>query len=198
VATIEKAQEQDLRAKSDYEALAMVYEDAKKKVANCKTDFARQDQFMANLNIQLAAVKTYRIRFVQLHQAKLDALFEKVKIVLFTVTEDGEMKDAFKIQWNGKPYQVLSRSEKVRCDIEIGQAVSALRERPESMPVFVDDAEGVEDLFGETFAGQVIGAYRFDSGLLVQSRDQALSDLMADIRQMQSLIRGAGALKQGA
>lgn len=188
VSSVEAAQERDRKAKSDYEALVKVYQNAKQKVETCKADFACQDQFIAGLNVQLAAVKAYRFRYVQLQQAKLDALFEKVKIVLFTVTEDGEMKDAFKIQWNGKPYQVLSRSEKVRCDIEIGQAVSALRENPEPMPVFVDDAEGVEDLFGETFHGQVIGAYRFDSALMVQSKDETMNDLMAEIQNMQSLI----------
>ena len=58
----------------------------------------------------------------------------------------------------------------------------------EPMPVFVDDAEGVQRLFDEQFAGQVIAAYVFDSELIVKSYDETINDIEDELRSFRMLI----------
>ncbi|MCF8568011.1 AAA family ATPase [Alicyclobacillus tolerans] len=192
-AALKKEQEEQTRYQVQLEA----YEKAKNELEQRRTWLGQQETLIANLQTQLDAVKVYRMRYVQVQQAKLDALFDKVKIVLSKVNEDGELKDAFQITWNGKFYRTLSTSEKVRCDLEIGRAIAALN-KPEPMPVFVDNAEGVQNLFQEHLDRQTIAAYVFDSQLLVQTRDEAVQDLTAELRQLSALINDKPSVKKGA
>ncbi|MCL6444204.1 MAG: AAA family ATPase [Alicyclobacillus sp.] len=197
VTRVDQAMQADRDAKSRYEVELQNYEQAKANLDDRKGELAVLERDIYSCQQRLAAIKTFRQVYVRTQQRKLDGLFEKVKLSLSKLNEDGEIKDAFQIQWNGKPYQTLSRSERVRCDIELGRAIAALRDNPEPMPVFVDDAESVEDLFHEQFDGQVIAAYRFTSELTVQSREEASADLVAELQQMQALIGGVR-VKRGA
>ena len=187
VERVDHAVKQDQEDQTRYKVQLEAYDKAKAELEQRRTMVSQQETVLVNLQAQLDAVKVYRSKYVQVQQAKLDALFDKVKIVLSKVNEDGEIKDAFQITWNGKPYRILSTSEKVRCDLEIGQAIASLN-KPEPMPVFVDNAEGVQNLFQERLNRQTIAAYVFDSHLMVQPRMDAAHNMMDELQQMLSLI----------
>ena len=85
--------------------------------------------------------------------------------------ETGEVRETFRIEWKGRPYRLLSYSEKIRCDIEIGRALA--QAKGEAMPVYVDNAESVQRLMDETFSGQVITAYVADGPLTVSKMPEA-------------------------
>ena len=198
VTRVEQEADREYKAKTVYDAQLQVYEKAKANLNERKEWLIRQDSIIGNLKSQLEAVKAFRFNYVKVQQAKLDVLFEKVHIQLTRVNEDGEMKDAFQITWNKKPYQVLSTSEKVRCDLEIGRAISALRANPEPMPVFVDNAEGVQNLFTERLERQTIAAYVFESQLLIQAREDAVHDIEAELKHMHTLLGATSPMQKGA
>ena len=186
--------EHERNEKAQYDANLKTFNEAKATLAKRDGWLKKQDEIIAELEEKLAAIKEFRFNFVKIQQHKLDSLFDKVRIVLSKADkETGEIKEEFKITWGGRAYQTLSTSERVRCDIEIGKALSSLRMNPEPMPVFVDNAEGVQDLFGENFAGQVIAAYVFQSQLMVKSYDDTMNDIEAELRQFQALTRKKGA-----
>ncbi len=198
VVQVDEVVQQDRIALSVYETQKQVYDQAKTSLQERKQQLVQLEHEADEQNLCLQAIKRFRGLYVSTQQKTLDALFDKVRIILTKVDmKTGEIRDVFAITWNGKPYQNLSHSEKIRCDIEIGRAIAKLRNDPEPMPVFVDDAEGVDDLFSEAFDGQVIAAYRYFSDLMVQSHEDAVADLDDEVRQMQALLQ-TNPLKKGA
>ena len=198
---ISKIETQMLKERDEqtrYQTQLEAYTNASKNLEERRQFLAQQDKIVTSLKAQLEAIKAFRFRYVKLQQSKLDQLFDRVKIILSKVNEDGELKDAFQITWNGKPYKTLSTSEKVRCDLEIGRAIAGMS-KSEPVPVFVDNAEGVQKLFQERLERQTIAAYVFESELTVQERNEAKNDIEGQLQQFRSLISGSSVpMRKGA
>ena len=69
------------------------------------------------------------------------------------VKSTGEQKAAFKFTYNGRRYDRLSLSEKIRAGMEVSELVKRLTGR--NYPVFVDNMESVDDLANVRPTGQV-------------------------------------------
>ena len=81
----------------------------------------------------------------------------RVSISLFDVVKStGEVKDVFKFTYNGRRYDRLSLSEKVRAGMEVSELMKRLTGR--NYPVFVDNMESVDDIANVKPTGQVIMA----------------------------------------
>lgn len=81
----------------------------------------------------------------------------KVEISLYDVVKStGEAKDTFKFTYDGRRYDRLSLSEKIRAGMEVSELVKRLTGR--NYPVFVDNMESVDDLANVRPTGQVIMA----------------------------------------
>ena len=60
------------------------------------------------------------------------------------VKTTGELKDVFRFTYNGRRYDQLSLSEKIRAGAEVSELVKRLTGR--NYPVFFDNMESVDDL----------------------------------------------------
>ena len=81
----------------------------------------------------------------------------RVEVSLFDVVKTtGEMKDAFRFTYNGRRYDRLSLSEKIRAGMEISELVKRLTGR--NYPQYVDNMESVDDLSNAKPTGQIIMA----------------------------------------
>lgn len=81
----------------------------------------------------------------------------RVEISLYDVVKStGEVKDAFKFTYNGRRYDWLSLSEKIRAGMEVSELMKRLTGR--NYPQFVDNMESVEDLANVLPSGQIIMA----------------------------------------
>ena len=81
----------------------------------------------------------------------------RVEISLYDVVKStGEVKDAFKFTYNGRRYDWLSLSEKIRAGMEVSELMKRLTGR--NYPQFVDNMESVDDLSNVRPTGQVIMA----------------------------------------
>ena len=81
----------------------------------------------------------------------------RVAISLYDVVKStGEMKDAFKFTYNGRCYNRLSLSEKVRAGMEVSELMKRLTGR--NYPQFLDNMESVDDIRNVRPSGQVIMA----------------------------------------
>ena len=83
---------------------------------------------------------------VQMHKAGLK-LYEPMK-------ESGELRDVFKLTWDGRDYVRLSLSERMRCGLEVVELLSRLSGK--SYPLFVDNTESFCDLGAAQHDGQMI------------------------------------------
>ncbi|MPN64356.1 hypothetical protein SDC9_212128 [bioreactor metagenome] len=81
----------------------------------------------------------------------------RVAISLYDVVKTtGEVKESFRFTYNGRRYDRLSLSEKIRAGMEVSELMKRLTGR--NYPVFVDNMESVEDLANVQPTGQVIMA----------------------------------------
>ena len=81
----------------------------------------------------------------------------RVEISLYDVVKStGEARDTFKFTYNGRRYNRLSLSEKIRAGMEVSELVKRLTGR--NYPVFVDNMESVDDLANVRPTGQLIMA----------------------------------------
>ena len=104
---------------------------------------------------QIAAVALYVSKRAELLFSRLK--LNRVQISLFDVVKTtGEVKDAFKFTYNGRRYDRLSLSEKVRAGMEVSELMKQLAGR--NYPQYVDNMESIDDLANVRPTGQVIMA----------------------------------------
>ena len=118
-----------------------------------KEALAQLDEEIRVVNDQITAAKAYQseraaLLFapVRMHKAGL-RLYEPVK-------ESGEMRDVFKLTYDGRDYIQLSLSERVRCGLEVVELLSTLSGK--CYPLFVDNTESYCDFGAAQHSGQTI------------------------------------------
>lgn len=114
---------------------------------------AQAEQKIAALKKQIANMAQYVSKRAELLFSQLK--MNRVEISLYDVVKTtGEVKDAFKFTYNGRRYDRLSLSEKIRAGMEVSELIKRLTGR--NYPVFVDNMESVDDLANVRPTGQVI------------------------------------------
>jgi hypothetical protein len=79
---------------------------------------------------------------IELKTQSIMSEFKNVTIELERLVKStGDYKEVFEIYWEGREYWTISRSERIRCGLEIGNFLS--RKSGRNIPVFIDDAESI-------------------------------------------------------
>ena len=116
---------------------------------------ARSCEMQEDCKAQMKDVALYIAKRTELLAAKLH--MNRVEISLYDVVKStGEAKDVFKFTFDGRRYDRLSLSEKIRAGMELSELMKRLTGR--NYPVFVDNMESVDDLRNVQPTGQVIMA----------------------------------------
>lgn len=116
-----------------------------RQIAGLKAEIAEQKKLISDVTVY--ASKRAEMTFSALRM-------NRVEISLFDVVKStGEWKDAFKFTYNGRRYDRLSLSEKVRAGMEVSELVKRLTGR--NYPVFVDNMESIDDLENVRPTGQL-------------------------------------------
>ena len=116
------------------------------QIGNLKAEIAEQKKLIADVTVY--ASKRAEMTFSALQ-------INRVEISLFDVVKStGEWKDAFRFTFNGRRYDRLSLSEKVRAGMEVSELLKRLTGR--NYPVFVDNMESIDDLDNARPTGQLL------------------------------------------
>lgn len=132
---------------------------AKKAAGQELPDF---DSQITQAQQKVKALKALISNVVIYARKRAELTFEKLKmnrveISLYDVVKSsGEQKAAFKFTYNGRRYDRLSLSEKIRAGMELSELMKRLTGR--NYPVFVDNMESVDDLANVRPTGQIIMA----------------------------------------
>ncbi|MGD6899311.1 ATPase [Bacillus infantis] len=110
----------------------------------------------------LDTIKSFKAKEAELQTEKVQALFDTLSIRLFDTQKNGEVKNTFIIEMDGKPHNMLSLSEGIRAGLELREVLSQQSEV--IAPVFVDNAESITK-------------FKQPSGQLILSRVVAGEDL---------------------
>lgn len=89
----------------------------------------------------LDSIKAFRAKEAELQAENVQALFETLSIRLFEQQKNGELKNTFEIEMDGKPYRKLSLSEGIRAGLELREVLS--KQSEVIAPVFVDNSESI-------------------------------------------------------
>ena len=120
---------------------------------NAQIEQAQQE--IKDLKVLISNVAIYAGKRAELTFEKLK--INRVEVSLYDMVKStGEQKAAFKFTYNGRRYDRLSLSEKIRAGMELSELVKRLTGR--NYPVFVDNMESVDDLTNVRPTGQVIMA----------------------------------------
>ena len=116
------------------------------QISDLKAEITEQKKLIADVTVY--ASKRAEMTFSALRM-------NRVEISLFDVGKStGEWKDAFKFTYNGRRYDRLSLSEKVRAGMEVSELVKRLTGR--NYPVFVDNMESIDDMENGRPTGQLL------------------------------------------
>ena len=137
--------------------------------ASCSFRLEQLEEERKGKALLLGAVNSYGARRTELMLGGLQ--LDKVRIQLTELVKTtGELKDTFKITYEGREYRKLSLSERTWAGLELSAMLSALAGR--EYPVFVDNAESLEKL--PSRKGQLLFARMVaNQPLRIQSRGHA-------------------------
>lgn len=110
---------------------------------------------ITGLKSSVSCLLLFIAKRVELTLAELK--MNRVSISLYDIVKStGEVKDVFRFEYNGRRYDRLSLSEKIRAGMEVSELMKRLTGR--NYPVFVDNMESVDDLNNVRPTGQVLMA----------------------------------------
>lgn len=93
------------------------------------------------LKLAIDAAKQYNSIKLKKQSEQIKSYLDKVVIQFEKITKDGELKDDFKIVYEGKEFNKLSASEKIKAGLEIANLLINIQNL--HFPIFVDDAESI-------------------------------------------------------
>ena len=98
----------------------------------------------------------------------MNASFQHVNI---QVVEEGK-SSFFKITYKGRAVRRISHSERIRCDLEIGRVLAQAHGK--LIPVFVDEAQSIQNLLDENIGRQILMVSVFAGPLTVREAKKQL------------------------
>ena len=156
-------------SQQEYDRLLACREEARQCAAELNATKRAAEQGQPDFDGQIAQdkreikeLKSLISNVVIYASVRAELIFEslkmnKVAISLYDVMKTtSEQKAAFKFTYDGRRYDRLSLSEKIRAGMEVSELVKRLTGR--NYPVFVDNMESVDDLANVRPTGQVIMA----------------------------------------
>lgn len=146
---------------------------------DCTTDIENQIEElvreMSKRERQICAAKTFLAKKSELQFSGLSLNKVAISLCEFVKTTD-ELKSVFKFTYDGKPYKVLSLSEKIKAGIEVSVLIQRLVDF--HYPVFIDNAESIEVIDNVRPTGQCIVATMMKgSKLCVEPVGQPAEDI---------------------
>lgn len=120
------------------------------KAARERQNFVRKEKIelaeaIEKTEARIKAAKAFNITRCEMQMKDIKKHLNRASIRLFEVVRStGEVKPAFKAEFDGKPLRVLSTSEEVLCFLEFSQLFRTFSKT--NFPVFVDWAESIEEI----------------------------------------------------
>lgn len=112
-----------------------------KKIKDAEEGIKNSENRIAQLKLAIDAGKQYNSIKVKKQAEQIGEYLDKVTIQFKVVNKDGEIKDKFAILYDGKEFNKLSNSEKIKAGLEISNLIMNLMNV--KLPVFIDDAESI-------------------------------------------------------
>lgn len=115
---------------------------AKKKIEEFDNLSKEMTETIDRYNSQLKIATRLNLLIIQEQMKKVNRYLKNVTIEFSSVNEEtGEIMDVYEIKYNGRMYEKLSKSYKLRADIEIATLINKITGI--NTPMFIDDVESI-------------------------------------------------------
>ncbi|SFE00741.1 RecF/RecN/SMC N terminal domain-containing protein [Thermoanaerobacter thermohydrosulfuricus] len=123
-------------------ALLRQKEEAKRKLKEVEDDIKLAEQKINEVKTLIEYAKAFNAKKLELEAAEINKYLNKVSLQLWKIVQStGEIKDDFKILYDGKEFNILSYSERIKAGLEIANLIMGLTNT--RFPIFVDNAESI-------------------------------------------------------
>jgi hypothetical protein len=112
-------------------------EDQKQNEENAKNSKNKIEQ----LKLAIDAAKQYNSIKLKKQSEQIKPYLDKVEIQFEKLTKDGELKEDFKILYDGKTFNQISKSQKIKASLEIANLFMNVTNL--HFPICLDDAESI-------------------------------------------------------
>ena len=120
-------------------------QNAKNKIEECDKLSENINNTINKYNKQIQVATRLNILMVQEQMKKVSQYLDKVTIEFSKIDENtGEILDVYEIKYNGRNYEKLSKSYKLRADIEIANLINKITDI--NTPMFIDDVESITQI----------------------------------------------------
>lgn len=117
-------------------------EQSKQKIEEAKEDIKNAESKKGAIKGQMDAAKNFNAVKLKLQTEMIDQYLDKVSIRLQKLVEStGELKDDFKIMYEGKEFNVLSASERIKAGLELSNLI--MNVTGIKYPIFIDNRESI-------------------------------------------------------
>jgi chromosome segregation ATPase len=124
------------------DSLLKQLEESKEKIEKAKEDIKKTEPKKAAIKSQIEAAKKFNATKLELQTKMIDQYLDKVSIRLQKLVEStGELKDDFKIMYEGKEFNVLSASERIKAGLELSNLIMNVTDI--KYPIFIDNKESI-------------------------------------------------------
>lgn len=118
---------------------------AKKKIEEFDNLSKEMTETIDRYNSQLKIATRLNLLIIQEQMKKVNRYLKNVTIEFSSVNEEtGEIMDVYEVKYKGRKYEKLSKSYKLRADIEIATLINKVTGI--NTPMFVDDVESITEI----------------------------------------------------
>ena len=118
---------------------------AKKKIEEFDNLSKEMAETIDRYNSQLKIATRLNLLIIQEQMKKVNRYLKNVTIEFSSVNEEtGEIMDVYEVKYKGRKYEKLSKSYKLRADIEIATLINKVTGI--NTPMFVDDVESITEI----------------------------------------------------
>ena len=116
-----------------------------KAIEDAKAELSTFEPLKAKLNADIERAKKFNSTKLRMQGEFIGQFLDKVNIQFQKIVKStGEIKDDFKLQYEGKDFNLLSTSERIKAGLEISNLL--MNATGYVYPVFVDNAESIVDI----------------------------------------------------
>lgn len=118
---------------------------AKQQIENITKETEEILEKIELFNNQIKVANRLNLLMIQEQMKRVNEYLDKVTIEFSKIDEEtGEIIDAYIIKYNGRDYEKLSKSYKLRADIEIAKLINMVTGI--NTPMFIDDVESITQI----------------------------------------------------
>lgn len=144
IKVLEEEKDEIIKFNSNINAIVEHNKMAEEKKKRAEEQIQNSKNKIEQLKLAINACKQYNSIKLKKQSAQIKPYLDKVTIQFEKLNKEGELKDDFKVLYEGKEFSKLSNSEKIKAGLEISNLLMNVRKT--FIPVFVDDAESINNV----------------------------------------------------